>query len=103
MRTGQVMYLMASDQQVQLVELQESSSDVWTKRNAHAPLVRTAPLARLGVAPEQLAHEAIIRRLPAKKVAEVDTCTVLSALILLLLILSIMQMLEVCIDIFVRH
>ena len=61
------MYLMASNKQIQTVELQKGSGDIWTKCDAHAPLVRAATLTRLRVAPQQLAHEPIIRRLPANR------------------------------------
>ena len=56
---------MAPDQQIQLVELQEGASYIRAKCHTNPSFVRAAPLARLGVAPQQLTHESIIRGLPA--------------------------------------
>ena len=54
-----MIYLMAAHKQVQAVVLQEALRDICAKGNADAALAVRAPAARLRVAPQQLAHQAL--------------------------------------------
>jgi hypothetical protein len=56
---------MAANQQVEAIVLQEALGHVNTEGDADPALAGRTPAARLRVAPQQLAHEALLRRLPA--------------------------------------
>ena len=58
------MYLVAAHKQLQAVVLQEALRDISAKGNPDAALAGRAPAARLRVAPQQLAHQALLWRLP---------------------------------------
>ncbi len=56
---------MAANEQLQLVVLQEVPRDVRPKRHAHAALAGATPSRRLRITPQQLAHQSLLRWLPA--------------------------------------
>ena len=59
--------LMAPDQQLQAIVVQEALGDIRAKAHADAALAGGPPGAVCRVAPQQLAHEAILWRLPARR------------------------------------
>lgn len=57
------LYLMAAHEQLQAIVLQKALRDIRAKGDANAALAGRAAAARLRVAPQQLAHQALLWRL----------------------------------------
>ena len=57
-------HFMTSDKQIQLVVFKEVASDIWAKTHPNPSLARAPPLSCLGITPQHLTHQAILRRFP---------------------------------------